>query len=61
MTGLPAITIPCGFTTSSPTLPLSIQFYGKPYGEATLLRVTHAYESVTDWHQRRPALAELAG
>ena len=61
MTGLPAITVPCGFTTSSPTLPLSIQFYGKPYDEATLLRVTHAYESVTDWHKRRPAFAELAG
>ena len=61
MTGLPAITIPCGFTTSSPTLPLSIQFYGKPYDEATLLRVTHAYESVTDWHRRRPALADATG
>jgi aspartyl-tRNA(Asn)/glutamyl-tRNA(Gln) amidotransferase subunit A len=56
MTGLPAITVPCGFTTSAPTLPLSIQFYGKPYDEATLLRVTHAYESVTDWHKRRPPL-----
>ncbi len=57
MTGLPAITIPCGFTTSRPTLPLSIQFYGKPYDEATLLRVSHAYESATDWHTRRPPLA----
>ena len=61
MTGLPAITIPCGFTTSSPTLPLSIQFYGKPYDEATLLRVSHAYESVTDWHRRRPSLADVSG
>jgi aspartyl-tRNA(Asn)/glutamyl-tRNA(Gln) amidotransferase subunit A len=58
MTGLPAITIPCGFTSSAPTLPLSIQFFGKAYDEATLLRVTHAYESVTDWHKRRPPLGE---
>ena len=56
MTGLPAMTIPCGFTSSTPTLPLSIQFYGKPYDEATLFRVGHAYEAATDWHKRRPPL-----
>jgi aspartyl-tRNA(Asn)/glutamyl-tRNA(Gln) amidotransferase subunit A len=57
MTGLPAIVIPCGFTSTSPQLPLAIQFYGKPFDEATLFRVSHAYESVTDWHKRRPPLA----
>ena len=56
MTGYPAMTIPCGFTSSAPTLPLSIQFYGKPYDEASLFRVGHAYESATDWHTRRPPL-----
>jgi aspartyl-tRNA(Asn)/glutamyl-tRNA(Gln) amidotransferase subunit A len=56
MTGLPAMTIPCGFTSGAPTLPLSIQFYGKPYDEATLFRVGQAYESATDWHTRRPPL-----
>ena len=54
MTGLPAIVIPCGFTTEPPARPLTIQFYGKPFDEATLFRVSHAYESVTDWHKRRP-------
>jgi aspartyl-tRNA(Asn)/glutamyl-tRNA(Gln) amidotransferase subunit A len=56
MTGLPAMTIPCGFTSASPTLPLSIQFYGKPYDEAALFRVGQAYEAATDWHKRRPQL-----
>jgi len=60
MTGLPAIVIPCGFTSDSPTLPLGIQFYGKPFDEATLFRVSHAYESATDWHTRRPPLDEAA-
>jgi aspartyl-tRNA(Asn)/glutamyl-tRNA(Gln) amidotransferase subunit A len=54
MTGNPAITIPCGFSKGPPVLPISIQFYGRPFDEATLLRVAHAYESRTDWHKRRP-------
>lgn len=54
MTGYPEIIIPCGFTSSSPTLPISIGFYGKPFDESALFRVAHAYESVTDWHKRRP-------
>jgi aspartyl-tRNA(Asn)/glutamyl-tRNA(Gln) amidotransferase subunit A len=56
MTGLPAIVIPCGFTKSEPALPLGIQFYARPFDEATLFRVGHAYESSTDWHTRRPPL-----
>ena len=54
MTGLPAIVIPCGFTSDEPRLPLGIQFYAKPFDEATLFRVSHAYESITDWHRQRP-------
>jgi aspartyl-tRNA(Asn)/glutamyl-tRNA(Gln) amidotransferase subunit A len=56
MTGLPAIVIPCGFTSGPPVLPLTIQFYGKPFDESTLFRVSHAYESATDWHKHRPTL-----
>lgn len=54
MTGYPEIIIPCGFTSTEPTLPISIGFYGKPFDEFTLFRVAHAYESATDWHKRRP-------
>ncbi len=56
MTGLPAITIPCGFSQGPPSLPIAIQFYGKPFDEASILRVAHAYESATDWHKKRPNL-----
>ncbi|MFN2446608.1 MAG: amidase [Vicinamibacterales bacterium] len=56
MTGLPAIVVPCGFTNDDPRLPLGIQFYAKPFDEATLFRVSHAYESNTDWHRQRPPL-----
>jgi aspartyl-tRNA(Asn)/glutamyl-tRNA(Gln) amidotransferase subunit A len=53
MTGLPAIVVPCGFTNDQPRLPLGLQFYGRPFDEATLLRVSHAYETATDWHKQR--------
>lgn len=56
MTGYPEIVIPCGFTSTEPMLPLTIGFYAKPFDEATLFRVSHAYESGTDWHRRRPTL-----
>jgi aspartyl-tRNA(Asn)/glutamyl-tRNA(Gln) amidotransferase subunit A len=56
MTGNPAITIPCGFSKGPPSLPIAIQFYGRPFDEPTLLRVAHAHESLTDWHKRRPPL-----
>jgi Asp-tRNA(Asn)/Glu-tRNA(Gln) amidotransferase A subunit family amidase len=52
MTGLPALAVPCGFTTGG--LPLSLQIAGRPFDEATVLRVGHAYEQATDWHRRRP-------
>jgi aspartyl-tRNA(Asn)/glutamyl-tRNA(Gln) amidotransferase subunit A len=56
MTGLPAITFPCGFTQGPPSLPITLQLYGRAFDESTLLRVAHAYESATDWHRRRPPL-----
>jgi len=52
--GLPALSVPCGF--SSAGLPLALQIVGRPFAEATVLRVGHAYEQATDWHRRRPPL-----
>jgi Asp-tRNA(Asn)/Glu-tRNA(Gln) amidotransferase A subunit family amidase len=52
LTGQPALTVPCGFTTSG--LPLALQIIGKPFDEATVLQIGHAYEVHTSWHQRRP-------
>ena len=52
--GTPAISVPCGFTGDG--LPIGLQLAGNWFDEATVLRAAHAYESVTDWHSRRPPL-----
>ena len=54
LTGLPAISIPCGFTREG--LPIGMQLIGKRWGEAGLLAIALAYEEATDWHHRHPAL-----
>jgi Asp-tRNA(Asn)/Glu-tRNA(Gln) amidotransferase A subunit family amidase len=55
LTGLPALSIPCGFTSAG--LPIGLQIAGKPFDEETVLRVAHAYERATEWHQRQPPVA----
>ncbi|MBI3635272.1 MAG: Asp-tRNA(Asn)/Glu-tRNA(Gln) amidotransferase subunit GatA [Candidatus Rokubacteria bacterium] len=52
--GLPALSLPCGFTAAG--LPVALQIVGRPFDEATVLRVGHAYEQATEWHRRRPPL-----
>jgi aspartyl-tRNA(Asn)/glutamyl-tRNA(Gln) amidotransferase subunit A len=52
LTGLPAISMPCGFTGAS--LPIGLQLAGRAFEENTVLRAAHAYESATDWHTRHP-------
>jgi aspartyl-tRNA(Asn)/glutamyl-tRNA(Gln) amidotransferase subunit A len=54
LAGLPAMAVPCGF--SSTALPLSLQIIGRRFEDATVLRVGHAYEQTTEWHRRRPPL-----
>ena len=56
MTGYPALVLPCGMFSGTPTFPVTIQLYGKPFDEFTLYRAAHAYESATDWHLRRAPL-----
>ena len=53
VTGLPALSLPCGFTRTD--LPIGLQIAGRPFDEATVLRAGHAYEQATEWHTRRPA------
>ena len=55
ITGIPAIVQPCGFSSGPPALPIGIQFCARAFDEPTLFRVSHAYESATDWHTRRSA------
>jgi aspartyl-tRNA(Asn)/glutamyl-tRNA(Gln) amidotransferase subunit A len=52
LTGLPAITLPCGFTRAG--LPIGIQIIGRAFDEATVLRLAHVYEGATQWHFLRP-------
>jgi aspartyl-tRNA(Asn)/glutamyl-tRNA(Gln) amidotransferase subunit A len=52
LTGLPAISIPCGFDANG--LPIGLQLVAGPWAEARLLRVARAYERATPWHERRP-------
>jgi len=52
LTGLPAISIPCGADADG--LPIGLQLVAGPWSEARLLRVARAYERATSWHERRP-------
>ena len=55
--GLPGASVPCGFVTvDGKELPVGLQVLAKPFDEATMLRVAHAYEQATAWHGRRPSL-----
>ena len=51
LAGTPAISVPCGF--SAVGMPMGLQIVGRPFAEETVLKVAHAYEQNTDWHNRR--------
>ena len=51
LTGLPALSVPCGFADG---LPVGLQLVGKPFDEATILRVGEAYQQATRWHEKHP-------
>jgi aspartyl-tRNA(Asn)/glutamyl-tRNA(Gln) amidotransferase subunit A len=55
MTGLPAVSVPCGFSAAG--LPIGLQLIGRALDEPTLLRVAHAYEQATPWRAHRPQLS----
>lgn len=52
LAGLPAVSLPCGFSMQG--LPIGMQIAGKPFEEATVLRIAHAYQQLTDWHRKEP-------
>ncbi|PYM38622.1 MAG: Asp-tRNA(Asn)/Glu-tRNA(Gln) amidotransferase GatCAB subunit A [Candidatus Rokuibacteriota bacterium] len=54
LAGLPGVSVRCGFSLAG--LPIGLQFIGRPFDEATLLRAAHAYEQATGWQTRRPPL-----
>jgi len=53
--GIPAISIPCGFTKDG--LPIGLQLAAAPWQGNVLLQAAHEYEQATAWHEERPALA----
>ncbi|MCC6629255.1 MAG: Asp-tRNA(Asn)/Glu-tRNA(Gln) amidotransferase subunit GatA [Chloroflexi bacterium] len=57
MAGIPGVAVPCGLAHG---LPVSLQFFGPAFGEATVLRAAHAYERATEWHRHRPPVGYTA-
>ncbi|MFN8433328.1 MAG: amidase [Anaerolineales bacterium] len=55
ITGLPAISVPCGF--SSEGLPIGLQIASRAWNESGVLRIGYAYQEATQWHKRNPSIA----
>ena len=54
VTGLPAISVPCGFTADG--LPVGMQIAGKPFDEPTVLRAAYTYQQHSRWFEQRPPM-----
>jgi len=54
LAGIPAISIPCGFTKNN--LPIGLQISGKHFDEEMILRIAYNYEQNTEWHKKKPEL-----
>ena len=52
--GIPAISVPCGFTSTG--LPVGLMIAGPRFAVGRVLALAQAYERATEWHTRRPAL-----
>jgi aspartyl-tRNA(Asn)/glutamyl-tRNA(Gln) amidotransferase subunit A len=51
--GIPALSVPCGFDVND--APIGLQLVGRPFDEAMLYRIGHAYQGATDHHRKVPA------
>ncbi len=56
LAGVPALSVPCGFTPGDRPLPIGLQLAGRPLDEQTVLNIAYAYEQATEWHRRRPGI-----
>ena len=56
-TGYPAITVPMGYTRG--VLPAGLQFFGRPWGEETLIRLAYSYEQATRWRREPTTLGAM--
>ena len=57
LTGLPALSLPCGFTQAG--LPVGLQIVSRSWAEAQVLRAGYAYEGATEWHLKKPDFSDL--
>lgn len=55
LTGLPALSVPCGFTSNS--LPIGLQVVSRAWNEAGVLRIGYAYQQATAWHTMKPPIS----
>ena len=54
LAGIPALSVPCGFSPDPEGMPIGLHIGGRPYDEATILRVAHLYEQSSGWHLKKP-------
>ncbi|MCB5363702.1 Asp-tRNA(Asn)/Glu-tRNA(Gln) amidotransferase subunit GatA [Pusillimonas sp. CC-YST705] len=54
LAGLPAMSIPCGFSQDAKPLPIGLHLIGNYFSEGHLLATAHRFQQATDWHQRKP-------
>jgi aspartyl-tRNA(Asn)/glutamyl-tRNA(Gln) amidotransferase subunit A len=55
LAGTPAVSFPAGFDPAG--LPIGVQLVGRHFDEATILRLAHAFQGATDYHEKRPSIA----
>ncbi len=55
LSGIPAASIPCGFSKSG--MPIGLQIITKPFDEEMMFRIAYTYEQSTDWHKKKANLA----
>jgi aspartyl-tRNA(Asn)/glutamyl-tRNA(Gln) amidotransferase subunit A len=54
LTGLPSLNVPCGFDADG--LPIGMQIIGRPFSEALLFNIGHAFQKATAFHTKAPQL-----
>lgn len=58
ITGLPALSVPCGFTNEG--LPIGLQIASRAWNESGVLRIGYAYQEATEWHKMKPSILTAA-
>ena len=59
LAGIPGMSVTCGYSSGEEGMPIGLQIGGRPFDEATVLRLAHAYEQRTGWYKREPDLSAL--